>query len=154
MLMPPCFVYKTTKLPDVLQQLRRAKQHLAVVTDEYGGVCGIVTMEDVLEQIVGEIWDETDEVEEEVIRRADGVWELDGDMSIGDFTELLGISEDAFESESATVGGWTLERFGAFPAEGDHLDWEDLSVTVLKMDGLRVERILVERTAPEDETDE
>lgn len=151
MLMPPCFVYKATKLPDVLEQLRRAKQHLAVVTDEYGGVCGIVTMEDVLEQIVGEIWDETDEVEEEVIRRADGVWELDGDMNIGDFTELLGISEAAFETESSTVGGWTLERFGAFPAEGDHFEWEDLAVTVLKMDGLRVERILVERTAPEEE---
>ena len=153
MLMPPCFVYKTTKLPDVLEQLRKAKQHLAIVTDEYGGVCGIVTMEDVLEQIVGEIWDETDEVEEEVIRRADGVWELDGDMSIGDFTELLGVSEDAFESESATVGGWTLERFGAFPAEGDRFEWEDLSVTVLKMDGLRVERVLVERNAAQADTD-
>ena len=151
MLMPPCYVYKTTKLPDVLEQLRRAKQHLAVVTDEYGGVCGIVTMEDVLEQIVGEIWDETDEVEEEVIERASGVWELDGDMSIGDFTELLGVSEDAFETESSTVGGWTLERFGAFPAAGDRFEWAGLAVTVLKMDGLRVERVLVERIAPEDE---
>ncbi len=150
LLMPPCFVYKTTKLPDVLQQLRKAKQHLAVVTDEYGGVCGIVTMEDVLEQIVGEIWDETDEVEEEVIERADGVWELDGDMSVGDFTELLGVSEEALESESATVGGWTLERFGAFPSAGDHFDWADLSVTVLKMDGLRVERVLVERRGADD----
>ena len=151
MLMPPCYVYKTTKLPDVLEQLRRAKQHLAVVTDEYGGVCGIVTMEDVLEQIVGEIWDETDEVEEEVVERSDGVWELDGDMSIGDFTELLDVSEDALDSESSTVGGWTLERFGAFPAEGDRFEWEDLSVTVLKMDGLRVERVLVERKAPDEE---
>ena len=154
MLMPPCYVYKATKLPDVLEQLRRARQHLAVVTDEYGGVCGIITMADVLEQIVGEIWDETDEVEEEVIQRAQGVWELDGDMSVGDFTELLGISEEAFETESATVGGWTLERFGAFPAEGDRFDWEDLSVTVLKMDGLRVERVLVERKAPEGEKTE
>ena len=136
----------------MLEQLRKARQHLAVVTDEYGGVCGIITMEDVLEQIVGEIWDETDEVEEEVIERADGVWELDGDMSVGDFTELLGISEETFETESATVGGWTLERFGAFPKEGDRFEWEDLAVTVLKMDGLRVERVLVERRAPE-ETD-
>ena len=112
-------------------------------------------MEDVLEQIVGEIWDETDEVEEEVIERADGVWELDGDMSIGDFTELLGISEDAFETESSTVGGWTLERFGTFPRQGDRFEWEGVAVTVLKMDGLRVERVLVERIAPEtEETDE
>ncbi len=145
MIMKPCFVYKTTKLPAVLEQLRRCKQHLAVVTDEYGGVCGIVTMEDVLEQIVGEIWDETDEVEEEVVERSDGVWELDGDMSIGDFTELLGLSEDEFETESSTVGGWTLEMFGSFPAEGDSFRWEQLTVTVLKMDGLRVERVLVRR---------
>ena len=144
LLMPPCFVYKATKLPAVLEQLRKAKQHLAIVTDEYGGVCGIITMEDVLEQIVGEIWDETDEVEEEVVERADGVWELDGDMSVGDFTELLGINEEAFETESSTVGGWTLERFGSFPQAGDRFTWEDLAVTVLKMDGLRVERILVE----------
>ncbi len=145
MIMKPCFVYKTTKLPAVLEQLRRCKQHLAVVTDEYGGVCGIVTMEDVLEQIVGEIWDETDEVEEEVVERSDGVWELDGDMSIGDFTELLGLSEDEFETESSTVGGWTLEMFGSFPAEGDSFRWGQLTVTVLKMDGLRVERVLVRR---------
>ena len=145
MIMKPCFVYKTTKLPAVLEQLRRCKQHLAVVTDEYGGVCGIVTMEDVLEQIVGEIWDETDEVEEEVVERSDGVWELDGDMSIGDFTELLGLDEDEFETESSTVGGWTLEMFGSFPAEGDSFRWEQLTVTVLKMDGLRVERVLVRR---------
>ena len=145
MIMKPCFVYKTTKLPAVLEQLRRCKQHLAVVTDEYGGVCGIVTMEDVLEQIVGEIWDETDEVEEEVVERSDGVWELDGDMSIGDFTELLGLGEDEFETESSTVGGWTLEMFGSFPAEGDSFQWEQLTVTVLKMDGLRVERVLVRR---------
>ena len=150
LLMPPCFVYKATKLPAVLEQLRRARQHLAVVTDEYGGVCGIVTMEDVLEQLVGEIWDETDEVEEEVVERAEGVWELDGDMSIGDFTELLGIAEDSFESESATVGGWTLERFGTFPGEGDVFRWNDLTVTVLGMDGLRVEKILVKRDPPEE----
>ena len=146
MLMPPCYVYKATKLPAVLEQLRRARQHLAIVTDEYGGVCGIVTMEDVLEQLVGEIWDETDEVEEEIVERADGVWELDGDMSVGDFTELLEISEEEFETESATVGGWTLEQFGSFPSEGNRFTWEGLTVTVLKMDGLRVEKILVEAT--------
>ena len=155
MLMPPCYVYKATKLPAVLEQLRQAKQHLAVVTDEYGGVCGIVTMEDVLEQLVGEIWDETDEVEQEVVERAEGVWELDGDMSIGDFTELLELDEDAFETESATVGGWTLERFGSFPEKGQCFTADGLSVTVLEMDGLRVEKILVRREdAPSPEQDD
>jgi len=145
LLMPPCFVYKTTKLPAVLDRLRAAKQHLAIVTDEYGGVCGIVTMEDVLEQIVGEIWDESDEVEEEVVERAEGEWELDGDMSIGDFIELLETSEENFETESSTVGGWTLEKFGGFPQDGTRFSADGLAVTVLKMDGLRVEKVLIKR---------
>ena len=143
--MPPCYIYKTMKLPAVLSQLRRARQHLAVVTDEYGGTLGIITMEDVLEQIVGEIWDETDVVEpEEVISVSDGVYNIDGDMIMDDFLELLGRDEDEFETDSATVGGWTLERFGAFPKAGESFEFENLKVTVLKMDGMRVERVRVE----------
>ena len=144
-LLKPCFVYKATKLPDVLDALRKSGQHLAVVTDEYGGVCGIITMEDVLEQLVGEIWDETDEVEPELIERPDGSYELDGDMSIGDFCELLERDEDAFETESSTIGGWAIEQFGRFPEAGQSFDWEDLRVTVLAMDGRRVDRLLVEK---------
>lgn len=144
MLMRPCFVYKTMKLPVVLGRLRRAKQHLAIVTDEYGGTLGVVSMEDVLEQIVGEIWDETDVVEQEVVEKAEGEYELDGSMVITDFMELLGLSEEEFEPESETVGGWTLEMFGTFPKEGDSFRYENMTVTVLEMvDGRRVDKVLV-----------
>ena len=143
MLMPPCYVYKTMKMPAVLNELRRAKQHLAIVTDEYGGTLGVLSMEDVLEQLVGEIWDDTDEVEEEIVERPDGQYELDGDMVISDFLELVGIKEKDFEAESETVGGWTIEMFGAFPKPGDSFEYENMSVTVLEMDGLRVEKVLV-----------
>lgn len=144
LLMPTSYVYKTMKLPAVLNQLRRAKQHLAVVTDEYGGTLGVVSMEDVLEQIVGEIWDETDTVEQEVIEKAKGEYELDGSMVITDFMELFGLSEESFEAESGTVGGWTLEMFGGFPKAGDSFRFENMTVTVLRMvDGRRVDRILV-----------
>ena len=144
-LIPPCFVYKTTRLPDVLAKLRREQKHLAVVTDEYGGTLGVITMEDVLEELVGDIWDETDEVEREVVARSDGGYELDGDMTISDFLELLGWNEDALDdADSATVGGWTLERFGTFPKPGDSFRYENLTVTVLAMDGRRVERVLVQ----------
>ena len=151
MLMPPCYVYKTMKMPAVLSELRRAKQHLAVVTDEYGGTLGVLSMEDVLEQLVGEIWDDTDEVEEEIVERPDGQYELDGDMVISDFLELLGIKEKDFEADSETVGGWTIEMFGAFPKVGDSFRYEDMSVTVLEMDGLRVEKVLVKKLPPEEE---
>ena len=152
LLIEPCFVYKTTKMPQVLAELRRQKKHLAVVTDEYGGTLGVITMEDVLEQLVGEIWDETDTVETEYVARESGEYELDGDMVISDFLELLEWDEDAIETESATVGGWTLERFGAFPLPGDSFEADGLHVTVLKMDNLRVERVLV-RKLPEPEED-
>ena len=150
MLMPTCYVYKTMKMPAVLNELRRAKQHLAVVTDEYGGTLGVLSMEDVLEQLVGEIWDDTDEVEEEIVERPDGQYELDGDMVISDFLELVGIREKDFEADSETVGGWTIEMFGAFPKPGDSFEYENMSVTVLEMDGLRVEKVLV-KLHPQDE---
>ena len=144
LLMPVCYVYKTMKLPAVLSELRRAKQHLAVVVDEYGGTLGVLSMEDVLEQLVGEIWDETDEVEEEIVERPDGRFELDGDMVISDFIELMELNEEDFDFESDTVGGWTIEMFGSFPKVGDSFEYESFTVTVLQMDGLRVEKILVQ----------
>jgi CBS domain containing-hemolysin-like protein len=150
LLMPPCYVYKTMKLPAVLNQLRRAKQHLAVVTDEYGGTLGVLSMEDVLEQIVGDIWDETDTVEQEMVCRAEGEYELDGTMLLSDFLETIGRDEDSFEAESNTVGGWTLEMFGGFPKAGDSFKFENLTVTVLNMvDGRRVDKVLV-RVEPEE----
>ena len=143
LLMPPCYVYKTMKLPAVLNALKKARQHLAIVSDEYGGTLGVLSMEDVLEQIVGDIWDETDTVEQEVVQRSESEYELDGDMVLSDFLELLGIDEDSFEAESETVGGWTVESFGAFPQVGDSFRYENWRVTVLAMDGRRVEKVLV-----------
>ena len=153
LLMPVCYVYKTMKLPAVLSELRRAKQHLAVVVDEYGGTLGVLSMEDVLEQLVGEIWDETDEVEEEIVERPDGRFELDGDMVISDFIELMELNEEDFDFESDTVGGWSIEMFGSFPKVGDSFEYENFTVTVLQMDGLRVEKILVQ-VHPKPESEE
>jgi putative hemolysin len=152
-LMEPCYVYKTMKLPGVLNELRKCKMHLAIVTDEYGGSMGIITMEDVMEQIVGEIWDESDEISADVVERGDSLYEIDGDMSISDFLEFLDWDEDDFESESATVGGWTIEMFGAFPEPGQSFTYENITVTVLSMDNLRVEKVLVEVHPVEDEED-
>ncbi len=148
LLLKPCYFYKTVKLPEALSSFRKAQQHMAIVTDEYGGTLGIVTLEDVMEQIVGEIWDENDEFAPEVIERENGALELDGDMSLMDLPELLDLSETAFhESDSATVGGWTIENFGRFPKVEDSFLWREWTVTVLSMseDGRRVEKVLVEK---------
>ena len=146
LLMEPCFIYKTTKLPAVLKELKKARQHLAIVTDEYGGTLGVISMEDVLEQIVGEIWDETDTVEEEVVEGPEGEYELDGDMTVYDFLELLELPEETLEDvESETVGGWIIESLGHFPKEGEYFIFEEWTVSVLAMDGRRVDRVLVKR---------
>ena len=146
LLMEPCFIYKTMKLPDVMAQLRHAKQHLAIVCDEYGGTLGVLSMEDVIEQIVGDIWDETDTVEDEIVRRDDDALELDGDMPITEFLELMELPEDEFEADSDTLGGWTIESFGGrFPEPGESFQYGGVNITVLSMEGRRVDRVLVKR---------
>ena len=152
LLLPVSYVYKTVKLPEVLRQLRANQQHLAVVTDEYGGTLGIVTLEDVLEEIVGDIWDETDEVERDVIERPDGTLEMDGGLPVADFLDFLELPDNALDTESYTLGGWTIEEFGSFPKAGDSFQWREFTITVLEMDedGRRVEKVLA-RKAEENE---
>ncbi|MDO4939141.1 MAG: hemolysin family protein [Lachnospiraceae bacterium] len=149
----PCFVYKTVKLPEVLDALRETNQNMAIVTDEYGGTAGLITVEDVLEEIVGEIWDESDVVEQESVQTGDNEYEVDGDMNIYDFFELVGLEEDdADEFESETVGGWMIEMLGHYPAEGEKLRYECpsheeteevLELTALIVNDRRVEKIRV-----------
>ena len=149
LLHPVVYVYKTMKLPAVLDALRDSKQHLAIVTDEYSGTLGVITLEDVLEKIVGDIWDETDTIEEEVVVRGDDAVEVDGDMNIYDFIELMHENEEEFECESDTVGGWVIEKLERFPGVGDSFAYNDFTVTVTGVDGRRVESILVKKKAPE-----
>ncbi len=143
LVMEPCYVYKTMKLPEVLAAFRKNRQHLAVVVDEYGGTLGIISMEDVLEQVVGDIWDETDTVEDEVTKKSESEYEIDGDMPISGFLDLMKIREENFDFESETVGGWTIESFGRFPDAGESFRYADFTVTVLAMNERRVERVLV-----------
>ncbi len=142
---PTIYLYKTQKLPVAMSELQAAKQHVAVVVDEYGGTLGIVTIEDILEQLVGDIWDENDIVEEEeVVEHASGIYELDGDMQMDDFLELMDWRKDEVNAESVTVGGWTIERYGTFPVAGQGFTFRNAEVKVLEMDGLRVGRVMVE----------
>ncbi len=145
----PCFVYKTAKLPHVLDVLKDARQHLAIVTDEYSGTAGIVTMEDVLEEIVGDIWDDNDEIEEEVVESETGELIVDGDMPIGDFLERLGIDEDDFPFESQTAGGWAIEFLEDFPAAGDTFSYNGFRIEVTEAGERRVGKLTI--TKEEDE---
>ena len=149
LLTEPCWIYKTVKLPAVLEELRSRQTHLAIVTDEYGGTAGVITMEDVLEALVGEIWDETDEVEPEVVETVQGSWELDGDLPIDEFLEVTGL-DDAFDFDSETVGGWVMEMLEGFASPGDTVAYADLTVVVLATDSRRVEKVRVTRNPPQE----
>lgn len=144
LLLPVNFVHKTMPLPDVLEKMKENKCHMVVVLDEYGGTMGILTMEDVLEQLVGEIFDESDEIEHEFVCIDDTHFEADGDMRIYDFFDEFDIDIDEnedFEGDTATVGGWTLTMLDGEPEENASFKFENLEITVLKTDGYRVERI-------------
>ena len=154
LMLPINFVHKTMPLPDVLDKMRENKCHLVVVLDEYGGTMGILTMEDVLEQLVGEIFDESDEIEREFVCIDETHFEADGDMRVYDFFDEFDIDIDEnedFENDSATVGGWTLTMLDGEVNEGDTFKYENLEITVLKADGYRIERIGVCELPQEDE---
>lgn len=154
LMLEPCFVYKTAKLPHVLDVLRKSHIHLAIVTDEYSGTCGVVSMEDVLEAIVGDIWDETDVIEEEVVEQSEGKLIIDGDMQINDFLEIIGIKEDEFPYESQTVGGFAIEYMGDFPVVGDSFVYEGYNYSIVEADVRRVEKIELTQINMNEEAEE
>ena len=153
-LMEPVFVHKTMPLDDVLRMMREKRSHMVVVTDEYGGVMGILTMEDVMEQLVGDIWDENDEIEPEVVELSEGLLEIDGDMRIEDFFDEVEFDDRDFDDDNATVGGFVVEQLGRYAEPGDQVDYENLSFTVLEADNRRIERLKVEVLPEEEEPEE
>ncbi len=141
LLMPVNFVHKTMPLDDVLREMKKRKCHMVIVTDEYGGTMGCLTMEDVLEQLVGDIWDETDEVVEEFVQTGEDTYEADGDMRIEDFFDALDIDDRDFDDDNATLGGWAIEMLGDYPKVGDIFEYKNLTITVKKLQNRRVVRL-------------
>ena len=140
MMTKPVTVLEGTRLSDMLKLLQRTKAHMAVVMDEYGGVVGIVTLEDILEELVGEIWDEHDEVIEAFKPLPDGSWLVDSGASLDDFREKFSLKG---EYESVTVNGWVLEELETFPQTGESFDCEGLHVTIERVGKHKVESIRV-----------
>lgn len=157
LLLPVTYVHKTMPLPDVLEKMKDSKSHMVVVLDEYGGTMGILTMEDVLEQLVGEIWDETDEIEREFVCIDDTHFEADGDMRIYDFFDEFDIDIDEdenFEYDDSTVGGWTMTMLDGEASKGDSFIYKNLKITVIKAEEHRVWRVAVEKLPEEENEDE
>ncbi len=150
---PVIYVAKTQKINDLMKELQDKQLHLAVVMDEFGSTAGIVTLEDIIEEIVGEIWDEHDEKIIEIEEIGEKEYIVSGKANISKFFDTLDIYE---EPEAQTVNGWVMTALGRIPTEGDTFEEDGLSVEVLKMDGKRVENIHVLdiRRDEEEEDDE
>ena len=148
----PIFFHKAMHLPAALRQMRAKQQHLAIVTDEFGGTLGLVTLEDILEEIVGDIWDESDEIKTELVKTAENTYEVSGDMNVSDFFEELGVDDRDFESDYTTVGGWAIEMLEGEPHEGDSFTYKNLCIIVAEMADMRVMKLTVLLT-PEEEED-
>ncbi len=137
---PPVFALENEPIRLLLKKLQQAKTHVAVVVDEYGGTCGIVTMEDILEELVGEIWDEHDEEEVFLRKIAPDTYTVDAGMDFDDFAEFFRLKTD---SEMVSVSGWVMEQFGRVPAAGDSFTFDDLSIQITRVENHRIEEIQV-----------
>ena len=139
------FVHQSTNIDELLPVMSKRRQNMAVVTDNYGGTLGIVTVEDILEELVGEIWDEDDVVEETIVDLPDGCVEADADESVSDVFEHMEY-EDPEENEelvNTLMGEWAYEQFTAIPAVGDSFRYHELLVTVTQMEHNRIRKLRV-----------
>ena len=139
-ILPPVYALEMESISLLLKKLQQAKTHVAVVVDEYGGTCGIVTMEDILEELVGEIWDEHDEEETPITKIAADSYLVDAEMSFDDFADHFGLKAD---SDMASVSGWVMEQFGRLPDPGAAFDFQGLHVQITRAANHHIEQIRV-----------
>ncbi len=155
LVMPAFFLHRSTRLPVAMKALRDRRLQMAVVLDDFGGTCGVVSLEDILEEIVGDIWDESDPIENEFQQLDDTHFRIGGSMAFDDLLWELDLDQFEDQVDAATVGGWITEHLERFPEVGDQFQWENLNVTIEALDDLRVSQILVEvLPVKTEETDE
>jgi CBS domain containing-hemolysin-like protein len=151
LLSPPVYVHKTRTISSILKEFRKKHLMMAVVVDEFGGTMGILTLEDILEEIVGDIFDESDDVELDVVPEGEDIYTVDGGTNIDDFFEYIGYTPADFESEYSTMGGWAVEKLDRFPKVGDHFTWDRFDVTVTAAETMRVETLQIRLLPPPQE---
>ena len=150
-LTPAEFIPPSMKIPQLLKLLQKNKLHIAVIVDEFGGTEGIVTLEDILEELVGEIWDEHDEIEDGIKALSENGYIVPTSMELDDFFEKFDIDE---ETEVSTINGWVIEKTDKIPQTGDEFTYENLSVKVIRVDGQRADEILVTVNHPKETSED
>lgn len=155
LLLEPVYIPKTMKLHAIMNEFRSNQTHLAVVADEYGGTMGIVTMEDVLEELVGEIWDENDDIVNDWQEITENRFECSGDINLTDLFDYLDLDEDQLDSAYSTAAGWATEVIGAMPVVFDAFDYEHYTILVKEVDeNHRINRLLILKHKSQDEDED
>ncbi|MBT2758440.1 HlyC/CorC family transporter [Mesobacillus foraminis] len=149
LLRKPMFVVKSMKIAALLPELQRTKSHMAIVVDEFGGTSGLITLEDILEELVGEIWDEHDEKINIMTKLSDTLYEFDAQYPLDDFAELFSVPLP--ETGYHTLGGWIFESLERVPAEGEGFEYGNLNIMVQEVDNHRIRKIKVEIFTPLEE---
>ena len=139
---PVHYITKTKNIDELLKELQKEKSHFAVVVDEYGGTAGIVTLEDIIEELVGEIWDEHDEVTQDIVQNSESEYLILGSANIEEILDMLDVNIEE-ELDVLTVSGWVMDQLQKIPEEGDSFTYDNLTVKVLKMDERRVDEVLI-----------
>ena len=153
LLSPAVYVHKTRNISSILKEFRKKHLMMAIVVDEFGGTMGILTLEDILEEIVGDIYDESDEIERDVISEGEDMYTVDGGTNIEDFFEYIDYTPAEFESEYTTMGGWAVEQLDRFPKVGDHFVWDRFDVTITEAEAMRVIKMQVRLLPPSEDED-
>ena len=152
LMLEPVFIPKSMKLDAIMNEFRSGQTHMAIVADEYGGISGIVTMEDVLDQLVGEIWDENDDIVNDWQEMSPDRYEASGDMNLSDFLDKLDLDDEEVDTDCATLGGWATENIGAMPVPFDAFDYKEYTILVMHVDdNHRITRLLILRHHMNDE---
>ena len=144
LLLEPVYIPRTMRLHDIMDEFREHQSHMVIVADEYGGIMGIVTMEDVLEQLVGEIWDENDDIVSDWQQLGKHRWECSGDMNLTELFDNLDLDDGELETDCTTVAGWAAENIGSMPVPFDSFDYKQFTILVKDVDdNHRIGRMLI-----------
>lgn len=150
----PLYIFELTPISDIMQQMQHAKTHMAVVVDQYGGTQGIVTMEDIIEELVGEIYDETDEEDTSFVKIGENEYEVSADLSVRDFLDNIGLDPDEIETDCNSIGGLVMENLDRIPEPGEEIDCGRFHFNVVSVDEQRIERVRITVNPEESDSDE
>ena len=139
----PVYISENKRISEALKEMQKAKVHMAVIIDQYGGTAGICTLEDILEELVGEIYDESDEEDTSFVRLGEKRYEVSPDLSVSDFLERLGLPDETIETERTSMGGWIMDILDRIPEQNEFLSYGPFNLTVIMEDEQKIEKIKV-----------